>query len=65
MYLQNEGVSGHETLQLFFFIPFTTYERPALQNKQVVLLRMAFRALKVLGTFKKQDPGRPAEYDGE
>ena len=30
---------------------------PALQNKQVVVLRMAFRARKVFGTFEKQAPG--------
>ena len=29
-------------------------KKPALQNKQVVLLRMAFRARKVLGTFEKR-----------
>ena len=32
-------------------------KRPALQNKQDVLLRMAFRARKVLGTFEKRAPG--------
>ena len=32
-------------------------KRPALQNNQVVLLRMAFRARKVLGTFEKRAPG--------
>ena len=31
-------------------------KRPALQNKQDVLLRMAFRARKVLGTFEKRAP---------
>ena len=31
-------------------------KRPALQNKQVVVLRMAFRARKVLGTFEKRAP---------
>ena len=59
LYLQNEGVSRHETLQLFLLLfPLQHMKRPALQNKQVVLLRMAFRARKVLGTFEKQDPGR-------
>ena len=29
---------------------------PALQNKQVVVLRLAFRARKVLGTFEKRAP---------
>ena len=29
---------------------------PALQNKQVGVLRMAFRALKVCGTFEKRAP---------
>ena len=32
-------------------------KRPALQNKQVAVLRMAFRARKVLGTFEKRAPG--------
>ena len=31
-------------------------KRPALQKKQVVVLRMAFRARKVLGTFEKRAP---------
>ena len=31
-------------------------KRPALQNKQIVLLRIAFRTRKVLGTFEKQGP---------
>ena len=58
MYLQNEGVSRHETLQLFLFLfPLQHMKRPALQNKQVVLLRMAFRDRKVLGTFEKQGHG--------
>ena len=32
-------------------------KRPALQNKQVAVLRMAFRARKVFGTFEKRAPG--------
>ena len=32
-------------------------KRPALQNKQVVVFRMVFRARKVLGTFEKGAPG--------
>ena len=32
-------------------------KRPALQNKQVVVFRMAFRARKVFGTFEKRAPG--------
>ena len=31
-------------------------KRPALQDKEVVVLRMAFRARKVFGTFEKQGP---------
>ena len=34
-------------------------KRPTLQNKQVVILRKAFRARKVLGTFDKRAPARP------
>ena len=41
-----------------FEITFVIMKRPALQNKQVVLLRMAFRARKVLGTFEKRAPGQ-------
>ena len=55
-YLQNERVSRHETLQLFLF-PLQQMRRPALQNKQVVILRMAFRARKVNRTFEKRAPG--------
>ena len=58
LYLQNEGVSRHETLQLFLcLLPLQHIKRPVLQNKKVVVLRMAFRALKVLGTFEKRAPG--------
>ena len=32
-------------------------KRPALQNKRVGILQMAFRARKVSGTFEKQAPG--------
>ena len=42
---------------IFIFISSTTKKRPALQNKQVVVFRMAFRARKVLGTFEKLSPG--------
>ena len=62
LYLQNEGVSRHETLQLFLFLfPLQHMKRPALHNKQVVLYRTAFRARKVLGTFEKRAPG-PCDY---
>ena len=43
-------------LSLFLF-PLQHMKRPALQNKQVVLLKMAFRARKVLGTFEKRARG--------
>ena len=57
LYLQNEGVSRHETLQLLsFLLPLQHIKRPALQNKQVVVLRLAFRARKVVGTFEKRAP---------
>ena len=32
-------------------------KRPALQNEQVGVLRMAFRPRKVFGTFEKRAPG--------
>ena len=45
-------------MQLFLFLfPLQHIKRPALQNKQVVVLRMAFRDRKVLGTFEKRAPG--------
>ena len=57
LYLQTQGVSRHETLQLFLFLfPLQHMKRPALQNKQIVILRMAFRARKVIGTFEKRAP---------
>ena len=31
-------------------------KRPALHNRQVVVLQMAFRARKVFGTFEKRAP---------
>ena len=31
-------------------------KRPAFQNKQVVVLQLAFRAQKVLGTLEKRAP---------
>ena len=41
LYLHNEGVSRHETLQLFLFLFHLQHmKRPALQNKQVVLWRL-------------------------
>ena len=63
MYLQNEGVLRHETLQLFLFLfPLRHMKRPALQNKQAGVLRMAFRARKDFGTFEKQAPGARTVY---
>ena len=57
VYLQNEGVSRHETLQLFSLLfPLELMRRPALQNKRVGVLRMAYRARKVFGTFEKRAP---------
>jgi len=48
-------------LQLFLFLfPLQHIKRPALRNKQVVVLRMAFRAGKVLGTFENRAPGPAA-----
>ena len=40
-----------------FLFPLQRIKRPALQNKQVVVLRTAFRARKVFGTFEKRAPG--------
>ena len=60
LYLQNEGVLNYGTLQLFqFFTALQHMKRPALQNKRVGVLRMAFRARIVLGTFEKRAPGLP------
>ena len=42
---------------ILIFIPFTTHmKRPALQNKRVAVLQMAFRARNVFGTFEKRAP---------
>ena len=41
LYLQNEGVSRHETI--LFLFPLQHMKRPALQDSRVGVLRMAFR----------------------
>ena len=57
-YLQNEGVSRHEPLQSFSVVfPLQHVKKPALQNQRFGVLRMAFRACKVFGTFEKQATG--------
>ena len=38
-------------------------KRPALQNKQARVLRMAFQARKAFGTFEKRAPGVKAVMD--
>ena len=38
-------------------------KRPALQNKRVEVLRLAFRAQKVFGTFEKQAPEQDSNQD--
>ena len=49
-------------LYLFLF-PLQHMKRPALQNKQVTVLRMVFRVRKVLGTFEKRAQGRIHELE--
>ena len=45
------------TLHLFSFLfPLQHMKRLTLQSKWVAVLRMAFRARKVFGTFQKQAP---------
>ena len=44
-------------INFLFLFPLQLMKRPALQNKQVVVFQMAFRAQKVLGTFEKRAPG--------
>ena len=62
LFLQNEGVSRHENLHLFLFLfALQHMKRRALQNKHVVVLRMAFRARKVSGTFEKRAPEPSSE----
>ena len=57
LYLQSEGVSRHETLQLLYFLfPLQHMKRPALQNVWVAVLPVAFRARKVCGAFEKWVP---------
>ena len=58
LYLKNEGVLCHETLRYFnCLFPLQHMERPALWNKRVGVLRIAFRARKVFGSFEKRTPG--------
>ena len=52
-------------MQLFLFLfPLQRIKGPALQNKQVVDLRSAFRSRKVLGTFEKRASAVPPFVDG-
>ena len=45
-------------MQLYLFLfPLQYMKKPALQNKDVGVLGMAFRARKVFGTFEKRAPG--------
>ena len=47
----------HETLQLFSFLFLLQHmKRPALQNKQVVILRMAFSGPRSSGDFRETGP---------
>ena len=45
------------SLHLLGNLPLQHIKRPALKNKQVVVLRIALRARKVLGTFEKRTAG--------
>ena len=57
LYLQNDGVSRHETWQLLWFsIPLKHIKGPASQNKRVGVLGMALRVRNVFGTLKKRSP---------
>jgi len=55
----------HETLQLssFLFLLQRHMKRPALQNKQAVILRMAFSGPKSSGDFRETGP-RPKLFKG-
>ena len=54
LYLQNRGVSKHETLSYFNFYSLYNVERPAIQNKQVRVYTNGFSDRKVFGTFEKR-----------
>ena len=49
---------------LILYSHYNIVKRPALHNKRVTALRMAFRARKVFGTFEKQVPNLYAHADG-
>ena len=62
-YLQREGVSRQETLQLFqYLFRLEHMKRTALQNDGVAVLRMAFWARKVLGDFLEMSPRCKRSY---
>ena len=56
--LRRGRLEARKFADILLFIPFTTklMKRPALQNKRVAVLRMAFRARKVFETFEKRAP---------
>lgn len=49
---------------IYFSILLAHKKRPALHNKRVGVLRMAFRIRKVFGTFDKRAPGRVESNSG-
>ena len=58
LYLQSEGVSRHETMQLFQYLSSLQHmKRSALQNKRIAGSRMVLRARNVFGTFEKRATG--------
>ena len=50
---------------ILFLFPLQHMKRPALQKKQVVVLRLTFQARKVIGIFEKRAPGLYATANRE
>ena len=56
--LQRRRLKARNFVVILILFPLQHVKRPALQNKRVGVLRMAFRARNVLGTFEKRASGR-------
>ena len=50
-------------LDFYLLFPLQLIKRPALQNKRVGVLRMAFRARKVFGSFEKRTPEKQVLFN--
>ena len=54
--LKRRRLEARNFAVILYLFPLQHIKRPALQNKRVVVVQVAFRALKVMGPFDKRAP---------